>query len=139
MTAEEKMERSRCWLPGLIIIISLFLLNHFFNAFDYFYELFYPEIDFYNLLPLFIFSSIVTIVAGVALFYGLKRKKQFPQFAIMLMWLSFVSFLLTNLNSINNEEGLSAGIGTLVGALLATIAWTRYIKESKRVKNTFIK
>lgn len=80
-----------------------------------------------NSLIFGILFLILTSCYGYTIFLMYSKNKKFPNFAILILWLTFGIYLLLN-NGFGNET-----FGILVGAIL----WTFYFRKSKRVKNTF--
>jgi hypothetical protein len=77
------------------------------------------------------YLSIISLL-GYSLFLMYQKKKSFVNFAIFSLWYSFgINALIV--------WAISGTFTTLLFSLVSAIIWTFYFKQSKRVKNTFIK
>lgn len=93
---------------------------------------FTEEFDFFvvslSLVSILLFSSLVYTIM-----LEFKKKRQFPTWAILNLWLSLI---LVFINLV-----LSGDPSVIIGLIFQLIGigiWTAYFSDSKRVRNTFI-
>ena len=89
-------------------------------------------------------TTLVTLALSIAagLLLVFRRTKSTVSIVVALLWIigplaTLVS--LAGLNSLVDEDMVSAGeiTGRFVGACIAALIWTAYLRKSKRVANTF--
>lgn len=128
------------WLIIFQIGLIINILWHFFLGLSLYFE---PE----HLLRGFIFGASLLLLSfyeGYTLFLLYMKDYRFPIIATLGLWLPFAGYLLVLLFSFLGYENMGSASGEEIvkGALYLTlpaIIWTFYLKESKRVKNTFVK
>ncbi|MDP4012460.1 MAG: DUF2569 family protein [Candidatus Nanoarchaeia archaeon] len=115
------------WIPTINLFLIAIIWS--FNAFIYSLLFFTPEWVGSD-LPYLLSAFLIAIPSCYSLFLEIRHKKEFPEWAIITLWLSVgVTFFLSYY-----EGDYSEGIG-----LIFAIIWTWYFRVSVRVKNTFIK
>ena len=80
---------------------------------------------------IFLVSVLMTILIIYSIVLEFKKRKTFPKWAIITLWVSVVATFIFSL--------LDGDYSNLFGATLAAIIWTWYFRASIRVKNTFVK
>ncbi len=78
-----------------------------------------------------IFSVINLPLFGYVIYLEFSKKKQFPTWAIILMWFGVVASIVF---SIKEDT-----YGMIVSDFFMALVWTGYFTVSERVKNTFVK
>lgn len=117
-------------LGGWMILLTMFLLLNFFIWFEASvkYALILTNIK-YTIF--FLVSSAITISFLYVLILEFKKKRKFVHFSIIVYWISL--FLSIFINLINmNEDYLP------LGAVIIGVIMNIYLKQSKRVENTFV-
>ncbi len=82
-------------------------------------------------LVIFLFSGINAFLSIYPLVLEFKKKKEFPKWAIVKLWVETVTVALFSL--------LFGGHSIIFHSTLAAIIWTSYFTTSVRVKNTFVR
>ncbi|HTY43966.1 MAG TPA: DUF2569 family protein [Patescibacteria group bacterium] len=135
MPEEKKLEGLGGWL---ILVIIGFVLSTIMSLEFLLYPYGQSVITFLQQqygIPEFITGILycLTILFYVySLFLMYKKKKSFVNWAIFTLWYTFVINAVIILM-------ISGNATNLIFASASAILWTIYFKQSKRVKNTFIK
>lgn len=80
----------------------------------------------------YLLALVLGIFAILLLVKEFKKKKQFPKWAIIYIWMNFIiSFVLVIMDK--GTYGIS------FWGLFWAVIWSWYFSVSKRVKNTFVK
>lgn len=84
-------------------------------------------------------SIVVLCLYGIVLTWMLSKRIEFPKFTTMTLWievvLGFVSrFLIIALGL----SHLSVNLPGFIGLIMRAVIWSIYLKQSRRVKLTFI-
>jgi len=129
-------------LGGWLILIQISLWIGIIAYFFYFIEFL---LDFQNILFI-IFFLVLFILTGYTLFLMYLYDKKFPLFAIIWLWLPFLSPLIgfiilffSMITGLTTAYELGIFIGGFMLSIIPSIIWTEYFRKSKRIKNTFVK
>ncbi len=87
------------------------------------------EAEVYDLMML-LMAPVLAGLSIFSLFLEFKKKKEFPKWIIVTLWVGVVSTILLSIVDGDYSDNFSVITGSII--------WTWYFSVSKRVKNTFI-
>ncbi len=128
MEQKEKLKGLGGWLilPAIGLIINSLALSYF--SLESFMIILLEDFSFILFFVLDVAGACFFIYTTVLFF---KEKRNLPKWMIFVLWYQFIYVIILSIST----EGYSNVLGSLAAAWI----WTSYFRESKRVKNTFIK
>jgi len=85
------------------------------------------------------FNLLVLVLAILVLALLLRRRSSLPRVATAVLWIAFFGAAIDDWLQAEVSTGLlhpEKTLGALIGAFIATLLWSAYLRRSSRVRNT---
>lgn len=130
------------WLILLTLRIGIFVISYSFLTYTFLSYLLDPESEFGLSLRLFLMCGIMVFINTYTIILEFQHKKKFINWAIVALWIHMPMLIYLDL-ALGFELGFESTLKQILAnyaiVIAQIIAFTLYLKKSKRVKNTFIR